>query len=399
MAVLPVSSDQKATRPDSNMPVPEASPLTATLATTQAAPAPPSGAPHPTVPPATPGPTPTPSGAQNLAQSNQQGYFMDWQGALAQHQASGVSRAVRDDELVREQLLGLTRGDSRYIQQARDLARAAASERGLLGSSYAMGAAERAAIDAALPIAAQDAAWYGQTARDNQMTAQEAMLQNVRAAQAMVGQEYDARFRADQASRDREFTAGENAANRAHAAALMSAELQWRSTEAARDRDHQAYLQGNDQAWRGVQADLDREFQAFQANLDRTWRGDMAERDRQEARFRDYQQQLFGREGQLAAVLQGIYSNPNLTPQQQAAAAENARATMTGLWESFNRTFAAGIPPIFANPYPQLPGAGAAPAAAPALPAPAAPALGASAGYGGGVLGGAVYAARQMVPP
>lgn len=80
---------------------------------------------------------------------------------------TATNRQVQANETVADQLNRLTRGDSAYIQGARNRTNRAAASRGLLSSGMAMGNAEAAAIDAALPIAAQDAAWYGRTAADN----------------------------------------------------------------------------------------------------------------------------------------------------------------------------------------------------------------------------------------
>ena len=58
--------------------------------------------------------------------------------------------------LVKGQLRGLMANESPFIQQARQAAMELSNARGQANSSYAAGAAQRAAIDAALPIAAQD---------------------------------------------------------------------------------------------------------------------------------------------------------------------------------------------------------------------------------------------------
>lgn len=81
--------------------------------------------------------------------------------------ATATTRQVQGNETVADQLRRLTSGNNAYIQGARNRANRASSARGLLSSGMAMGNAESAAIDAALPIAAQDAAWYGRTAADN----------------------------------------------------------------------------------------------------------------------------------------------------------------------------------------------------------------------------------------
>jgi hypothetical protein len=53
------------------------------------------------------------------------------------------------------------------------------------------------------------------------------------------------------------------------------------------------------------------------------------------------------REQEMTTILNGIYSNPNLTASEQTLAASNAKAVMAGLYAATNATFAAGSPQIF----------------------------------------------------
>jgi hypothetical protein len=71
-------------------------------------------------------------------------------------------------QTVAGQLEGLLADDSVYIQRAEAGAAATAASRGLLNSSIAAGAGQAAAIDAALPIAQQDAQTYFAQANLNQ---------------------------------------------------------------------------------------------------------------------------------------------------------------------------------------------------------------------------------------
>lgn len=67
------------------------------------------------------------------------------------------TREIQPDELVNNQLNTIVDENGRYIQRARARAGAAANASGMANSSLAMGAGEAAAIDAAMPIASQDA--------------------------------------------------------------------------------------------------------------------------------------------------------------------------------------------------------------------------------------------------
>jgi len=81
---------------------------------------------------------------------------------------NAYTRTVQPNELTSYQLNGLVASNSPYIQQARQQAMNAASGRGLLNSSMAAGNAQAAAIQAALPIAQQNAAAYGTASGQNQ---------------------------------------------------------------------------------------------------------------------------------------------------------------------------------------------------------------------------------------
>lgn len=65
--------------------------------------------------------------------------------------------SVQPNSLVANQLQGLLASNSPYIQQAQQAGMNSAASRGLLNSSIASGASQAAAIQSAMPIAAQDA--------------------------------------------------------------------------------------------------------------------------------------------------------------------------------------------------------------------------------------------------
>ena len=73
-----------------------------------------------------------------------------------------------DTDTVQGQITGLLDSDSQYMTRARARGTNVANSRGLLNSSLAAGASEASAIDAALPIAQQDAGSYLQQGLANQ---------------------------------------------------------------------------------------------------------------------------------------------------------------------------------------------------------------------------------------
>lgn len=93
---------------------------------------------------------------------------------------------VTDKSTVAGQLDVLLSDESDYIKLARERAKQEAAGRGMLSSSAAMGAAQTAAIEAAMPIATQDASTYAQAQLTQQQTeSEQAKLQ----AEAIVSGE------------------------------------------------------------------------------------------------------------------------------------------------------------------------------------------------------------------
>ena len=98
-----------------------------------------------------------------------------------------VTREVGADELVANQMEGLLAGDSAYIRNARQRAAELSNRRGQFTSSLFAGAAERAAIESALPIAQADAQAYRDAATQNLAARNQNAIANIQRA-AMLDQ-------------------------------------------------------------------------------------------------------------------------------------------------------------------------------------------------------------------
>jgi len=92
-------------------------------------------------------------------------------------------------ETVAGQMNSLLGQDSTYLQAARGRAAQQSNARGLLNSSMAAGAGEKAAIESALPIATADAATYGKAADYNVSTSNAVRTANAGAANDAAGQQ------------------------------------------------------------------------------------------------------------------------------------------------------------------------------------------------------------------
>lgn len=98
---------------------------------------------------------------------------------LQARQAPAPLRHVNPEETVHYQLQGILNQDSDYMRHARLRGMQYANDRGLLSSSIGAGAAQQAALEAALPIAQQDAETFSQAALANQKARLDTGLANL----------------------------------------------------------------------------------------------------------------------------------------------------------------------------------------------------------------------------
>lgn len=92
------------------------------------------------------------------------------------------TRQVQPNELSQNQITGLLSRADPYIANARQRGEEFSAGRGLLNSSAAAGASERAAIEAAAPLAMQDAQMYGTAAGQNLDALNQMALQQLQAS-------------------------------------------------------------------------------------------------------------------------------------------------------------------------------------------------------------------------
>jgi len=95
-----------------------------------------------------------------------------------------TQQTVNANSLVQNQIAGITSQDSALNQLAKTEAQKAASSRGLLNSSLAVGAGQKAVLQSALPIAQQDASTYGAADSANAQYANSASQFNANAENA-----------------------------------------------------------------------------------------------------------------------------------------------------------------------------------------------------------------------
>ncbi len=123
-----------------------------------------------------------------------------------------VTRSVDQKSTVQGQVNSILASDGPLMQRARSLALEQMNQRGLINSSMAVGAAQAAMMDRALPIAQQDAGTFDQAARDNQGFANQAGQFNAGARNQFGLQGNEMAFQREQRSADRQFQTGEREA-------------------------------------------------------------------------------------------------------------------------------------------------------------------------------------------
>jgi hypothetical protein len=277
--------------------------------------------------------------------------LMDWQSGLAQTDKNAVTRTVQDNELTSKQLSRLLDENGRYIQSARLRAREGAANSGMLMSTVAAGAAERAAIDAGLPIAQGDANTYFQTSSENMRAQNEDAQADQGAGRNLFGQAMGIDAQAQENELGRRFTSTENAANRSFQGEQAGMDRALTMDQNERQRQLQLLMQNQGFTFEEAQRELDRRQTTTENQLTRSQNATLEANRLAQDRFGSYVNMQAAREQQLATTLSSIYSNPNLKPAEQAAAAENARAIFASLNAGTNAALSSGVPRIFANPF------------------------------------------------
>ena len=228
-------------------------------------------------------------------------------------EVADVTRTVQPEETVAYQLDQILQSNNPIIQRARTAGLQFANQRGLLNSSIAAQASQQAAIDAALPIAQQDARTFAEAAgqvtdiegrsalqdaalgteisrfnvseenvtnRFNAESLNQAGAFNANAANTAI-QNFLQREAARLLQDDQQlFTAQQNQADRELRNYLQERQFDFQGSENALDRELQERLQKNDQEFRSGESALDRSFQAGERALDRTLQTSEAALDR-----------------------------------------------------------------------------------------------------------------------
>lgn len=246
-------------------------------------------------------------------------------------QAEATTREVTPEETMQHQLAGIIDSNSPLIQRARARAMETMNARGLQNSSMAIGAADAALYDVAMPIAQFDANVYGQAARDNQSFLNQVAMFNVGQSNQMTAANMAAVNQALAFTADAENRASMFNADAQNTAAAFSADAANKAALAQADMDLRAGLY-NATAYNDIlKSNMALSFEAARFNADtdakiflQTLEGDIAA---QLANIEANNKAALQASASAAASFQqgmssiaSIIQNPDLTPEAKDAA-------------------------------------------------------------------------------
>jgi hypothetical protein len=213
-------------------------------------------------------------------------------------------RSVTPQETVQNQLGGLMNSNNFYLRNARAKGAAYAAAHGIGNSTLAAGNAEGAAINAALPIAQQDASTYFQTHKDNMDAENQALLAQLQANTQLQGASIGASASMYGADRGLD-------ADKLRIAAAAD--------QAAQDRQFQQQMAGQQHGWNVDTLNMQHGFQTQDAAQQNLW---------------NQQQQQQGYRNNIGqTIAQTILGNPEIwrDPQGAAGFATNYNNLFTSL--------------------------------------------------------------------
>ena len=195
---------------------------------------------------------------------------------LLANQPGAVSRSVGENETSQFQLNKMLEEDGAYIQNARQNGREGANRSGLLYSSIAEGAAQKAAIESAAPFALQDSQTYANQGLANQkyqndfnlndrQYVQDAWQNNLDRKQTNVNNALDYKM----FNEGNNFTAGQNTLDRFVTTSEGVLNREWQTGEREGAEVSDANIQASQNYWEGTQNDLDRDLTLIQDATDR----------------------------------------------------------------------------------------------------------------------------------
>lgn len=211
----------------------------------------PTGAPAPAPAPAA-GPAPAPGGS--VASS------YDVQGAAGAMKGP-TELKVTDNMLASKQLDSILSRDNPLMQKARARAQMAANRRGLLNSTMAANAGESAMIDAAMPLAQQDASTNFRAGEFNAGASNDFSRDDNRFGRDVAMARFGALVGAEEKATDRSWQSSENLLERSFRSSESAADRGFRTSERIASQGFEADQRGLDRQQQVRMQEMGQQFQ------------------------------------------------------------------------------------------------------------------------------------------
>jgi hypothetical protein len=246
----------------------------------------------------------------------------------ADAQYTATTGQFNEDKGAAGRVASITSAGGQLMQLAETRAKQAANRSGLMNSSMAVGAGQKAVIDAATPLAQTDAQLYQQQNLTNQSSLNEASARNAatRASVGMDGLRLDesgrqfdvneagtnARFGAEFGERSRQFDTSEANNNAKFGSELGEKSRQFDAGETNQnnrfdvEQNNRLFSQARDIASRETIARLDGDQRMAAISLENTWRKDL-----------NANEKLSGAWGTMMESMNQIQTNPELEPENK----------------------------------------------------------------------------------
>lgn len=251
---------------------------------------------------------------------------------FAQAGNRAYTRTVSRDATVKGQMADLlNKENDPYLNNARARGTAAAAKRGMLFTGAAAGAAEEAALNAALPIAGADASTYDRSELADQAALNDAersiMAKEIADAQSnaaayssstavnIAASQRD--FDRQEAERERQWRTQERLGTQDYGTSREREGRQWSVEDRDLGYDYGRETREDDQGFRAGESEADRRFRIYESQNDRNFQSAEARANRDwqtSTQEREYANQNY------AAIRGTIFSDPTIWRDPAGAA-------------------------------------------------------------------------------
>ncbi|BBQ53961.1 hypothetical protein WP2S18C03_30420 [Aeromonas veronii] len=194
---------------------------------------------------------------------------------------------------VNDQLNSTLNSNSLLMRVAKSNGQATATQRGLGNSSIGAEASQRAMVDAALPIAQQNAQQSHQGQQSQLDRNHQSGMQDKELGWKGQQSQLDRNHQSGMQDKELGWKGQQSQLDRNHQSGMQDKELGWKGQQSQLDRNHQSGMQDKELGWKGQQSQLDRNHQSGMQDKELGWKGQQSQLDR------DHQLGVLDKQGQI----------------------------------------------------------------------------------------------------